>query len=141
MEGSVYTGRYENSVRVLDPDGNEVLSQVTDYDLVTKRLHFIFAATVPSLGYAVYDARVGEKPTLTSDLSIESSGSLQKISNGRYRVTVNNNGDISGLYDLRNSRTLIGSAVRHQRIYDHEATRLAWEDSYRAVCRARTSYG
>ena len=140
VEGSVYTGRYENSVRVLDPDGNEVLSQVTDYDLVTKRLHFIFAATVPSLGYAVYDARVGEKPTLTSDLSIESSGSLQKISNGRYRVTVNNNGDISGLYDIRNSRTLIASAVRQQLIYDHEDTWPAWEVSYTDVCRTPSSY-
>ena len=140
VEGSVYTGRYENSVRVLDPDGNEVLSQVTDYDLVTKRLHFIFAATVPSLGYAVYDARVGEKATLTSDLSIESSGSLQKISNGRYRVTVNNNGDISGLYDLRNSRTLIASAVRQQLIYDHEDTWPAWEVSYTDVCRTPSSY-
>ena len=140
VEGSVYTGRYENSVRVLDPDGNEVLSQVTDYDLVTKRLHFIFAATVPSLGYAVYDARVGEKPTLTSDLSIESSGSLQKISNGRYRVTVNNNGDISGLYDIRNSRTLIASAVRQQLIYDHEDTWPAWEFSYTDVCRTPSSY-
>ena len=140
VEGSVYTGRYENSIRVLDPDGNEVLSQVTDYDLVTKRLHFIFAATVPSLGYAVYDARVGEKPTLTSDLSIESSGSLQKISNGRYRVTVNNNGDISGLYDIRNSRTLIASAVRQQLIYDHEDTWPAWEVSYTDVCRTPSSY-
>ena len=140
VEGSLYTGRYQNYVRVLDPDGNEVLSQVTGYDLATRRLHFIFAATVPSLGYAVYEARVGEKSELTSDLSIENSDSQQKISNGRYRVTVNANGDISNLYDLVNSRSLITSAVRQQLIYDHEDTWPAWEISYTDVCRTPSSY-
>ena len=140
VEGSVYTGRRQDFVRVLDPDGNEVLSQVTGYDTGTRRLHFIFAATVPSLGFAVYEARVGEKSTLTSDLSIESGNSLRKISNGRYRISVNSNGDISNLYDLANSRTLIGSAIRQQLIYDHEDTWPAWEISYTDVCRAPSSY-
>lgn len=140
VEGSVYTGRYQNSVRVLDPEGNEVLSQVLKYDFAKNRLHFIFAATVPSLGYAVYEARIGERPELTSDLSFETSGSTRKISNGRYRVTVNNNGDISNLYDLKNSRSLINSAVRQQLIYDHEDTWPAWEISYANVCRNPSSY-
>ena len=139
VEGSVYTGRYQSSVRVLDPDGNEVLSQVTGYDLATRRLHFIFAATVPSLGYAVYEVRVGEKSELASDLTVE-EGSTTRISNGRYRVTVNANGDISNLYDLKNSRTLINSAVRQQFIYDHEDTWPAWEISYTDVCRTPSSY-
>lgn len=140
VEGSIYTGRYYNTVRVLDPDGNEVLSQVLRYDFVTQRLHFIFAATVPSLGYAVYEARVGEKSTLTSDLSFELTGSTRKISNGRYRVTVNNNGDISNLFSHKNSRTLINTAIRQQLIYDHEDTWPAWEISYTDVCRTPSSY-
>ena len=139
VEGSIYTGRYYNSVRILDPDGNEVLSQVTGYDLVTRRLHFIFAATVPSLGYAVYEARVGEKSTLTSELTID-NGSLRRMSNGRYRVTVNSNGDIFNLFDLKNNRTLISTAVRQELIYDHEDTWPAWEISYTDVCRTPSSY-
>lgn len=139
VEGSIRTGHIYNTVRVLDPDGNEVLSQVTGYDLPTRSLHFIFAATVPSLGYAVYEARLGEKSTLTSDLSIE-SGSPTKISNGRYRVSVNANGDISNLYDLKNTRNLINSSVRQQLIYDHEDTWPAWEVSYTDVCRTPSSY-
>ena len=140
VEGSVYTGGYQNNVRVLDPDGNEVLAQVLRYDPATSRLHFIFAATVPSLGYAVYEARVGEESTLTSDLSFETSGNSQKMANGRYRVTVNSNGDISNLYDLQNSRNLINAAVRQQLIYDHEDTWPAWEISYTDVCRTPSSY-
>ena len=140
VEGSVYSAHYQNSVRVLDPEGNEVLSQVLKYDYSTRRLHFIFVATVPSLGYAVYEARVGERATLTSDLSFETSGSSRKMANGRYRVTVNNNGDISNLYDLKNSQTLINSAIRQQLIYDHEDTWPAWEISYTDVCRTPSSY-
>ncbi|MBO7119433.1 MAG: discoidin domain-containing protein [Bacteroidaceae bacterium] len=139
VEGSVFTGGVQNSVRVLDPDGNEVLSQVTGFDFVTHRLHFIFAATVPSLGYAVYEARIGEKSTLTSELSY-STISGKRFSNGRYRVTVNANGDISSLYDLKNNRAIINSAVRQQLIYDHEDTWPAWEISYTDVCRTPSSY-
>ena len=140
VEGSIYSDRYQTNVRVLDPDGNEVLSQVLRYDLLTRRLHFIFAATVPSLGYAVYEARIGEKSSLTSDLSYETSSSLKKISNGRYRVSVNNNGDISNLYDLQNGRNIITTAIRQQLIYDHEDTWPAWEISYTDVCRTPSSY-
>ena len=140
VEGSVFAETYQNSVRVLDPDGNEVLSQVLRYDLAKRRLYFIFAATVPSLGYAVYEARAGEKSTLSSDLSYEDSGTSQKMSNGRYRVTVNSNGDISNLYDLKNTRTLINSAIRQQLIYDHEDTWPAWEVSYTDICRSPSSY-
>ena len=140
VEGSVHCSRYQAFVRVLDPDGNEVLSQVLKYDFSTQRLHFIFAATVPSLGYAVYEARVGEKSTLTSDLTFENSGSSKRMANGRYRVSVNSNGDINNLYDIKNSRTLINSAVRQQLIYDHEDTWPAWEISYTDVCRSPSSY-
>lgn len=140
VEGSLYTGRFQSAVRVLDPDGNEVLSQVTGYDFPTRRLHFIFAATVPSLGYAVYEARVGEKSSLASDLTYTETGNNRRLSNGRYRVTVNANGDISNLYDEKNFRTFISSAVRQQLIYDHEDTWPAWEISYTDVCRTPSSY-
>ena len=140
VEGFIHTAPNQTSVRVLDPEGNEVLSQVTGYDFATRSLHFIFAATVPSLGYAVYEARVGEMSSLTSDLSFETSANLKKMSNGRYRVTVNSSGDISNLYDLQNRRTLINAAIRQQLIYDHEDTWPAWEVSYTDVCRTPSSY-
>ena len=140
VEGSLYVKRYQDAVRVLDPDGNEVLSQVTGYDYATRRLHFIFAATVPSLGYAVYEARVGERSELPSELATEESGGIRKMSNGRYRVTINANGDISNLYDIKGNHTIINSPVRQQLIYDHEDTWPAWEVSYTDVCRTPSSY-
>lgn len=119
-------------VRVLSPDGKEVLSQMTSYNEQTKRLHFIFAADVPSLGYAVYDVRIGESSQLSSVLTADAT--KQQMSNERYRVTVSGQGDVSQVYDLQNKRALLG-AVRQQMIYDHEDSWPAWEISYTDVCR------
>lgn len=136
VEGSMPCAQRPYGLQVFDPQGNEVLSQITGYS--DGQLQFIFAATVPSLGYAVYDVRVGEESTLTSDLTVEPDS--RRISNGRYRVTINANGDVSQLYDLQNSRSLISSAIRQQFIYDHEDTWPAWEISYTDVCRTPSAY-
>lgn len=119
-------------VRVLGPDGKEVLSQVLSYDAATHHLRFLFAATVPSLGCAVYDIRTDESSQLTSSLTVD--GEKRQMSNGRYRVTVNSQGEVGQVYDLLNSRALL-NPVRQQMIYDHEDTWPAWEISYTDVCR------
>ena len=138
VEGSMDYPQRPYNIRVIGPDGNEVLSQITGYDETTGQVSFIFAATVPSLGYAVYDVRLGEKSELTSNLVADESNG--QLSNGRYSVTINKNGDIQKVYDRQNSRTLINSAIRQQMIYDHEDTWPAWEISYTDVCRSPLEY-
>ena len=132
VEADVDCTEEPEGLRVMGPDGREVLSQILSYDSQGKRLKFLFAATVPSLGCAVYDVRTGEPSQLTSDLTADTS--TQQISNGRYRVTVNKQGDIGQVYDLLNNRALV-STTRQQMIYDHEDTWPAWEISYTDVCR------
>ena len=132
VEADVDCTEEPEGLRVMGPDGREVLSQILSYDSQGKRLKFLFAATVPSLGCAVYDVRIGEPSQLTSDLTADTS--TQQISNGRYRVTVNKQGDIGQVYDLLNNRALV-STTRQQMIYDHEDTWPAWEISYTDVCR------
>ncbi|MCR5534765.1 MAG: discoidin domain-containing protein [Bacteroidaceae bacterium] len=138
VEGSMAYAQRPYDMRVIGPDGEEVLSQITGYDEKAGQVSFIFAATVPSLGYAVYDVRLGEKSELTSPLHADEFD--RQFSNGRYSVTINANGDIQKLYDNQNSRTLINSAVRQQMIYDHEDTWPAWEISYTDVCRTPSEY-
>lgn len=138
VEGNMVCPQRPFNMRVMGPDGNEVLSQITGYNEKTGQVSFIFAATVPSLGYAVYDIRLGEKSELSSDLQAEEAS--RQLFNGRYRVTINANGDIQKLYDESNARTLINSAVRQQLIYDHEDTWPAWEISYTDVCRTPSAY-
>lgn len=138
VEGSMACPRRPYDMRVIGPDGAEVLSQITGYDEKTGRVSFIFAATVPSLGYAVYDIRLGEKCEMCSDLSVDKAS--RQLFNGRYRITINANGDIQKLYDEKNSRSLINSPVRQQMIYDHEDTWPAWEISYTNLCKTPSAY-
>lgn len=123
-------------LRVFDKDGKEVLSQISSYDDTTGEVVFLFAATVPSLGYAVYDVRFGEASQLTS--SLEMNRRSRQLSNGNYRLTLSEKGDPSLLIDLANNRQVL-SASQLQMIYDHEDTWPSWEISYTDILRTPTA--
>lgn len=123
-------------LRVFDKDGKEVLSQISSYDDRTGEVVFLFAATVPSLGYAVYDVRFGEASQLTS--SLEMNRRSHQLSNGNYRLTLSETGDPSQLIDLANNRQVL-SASQLQMIYDHEDTWPSWEISYTDIRRTPTA--
>lgn len=123
-------------LRVFDKDGKEVLSQISSYDEKTGEVVFLFAATVPSLGYAVYDVRFGEASQLTSSLRMDRSS--HQLSNGNYRLTLSETGDPSQLIDLANNRQVL-SASQLQMIYDHEDTWPSWEISYTDILRTPTA--
>ena len=123
-------------LRVFDKDGKEVLSQISSYDDTTGEVVFLFAATVPSLGYAVYDVRFGEASQLTSSLQMNRRS--RQLSNGNYRLTLSETGDPSLLIDLANNRQVL-SASQLQMIYDHEDTWPSWEISYTDILRTPTA--
>ena len=123
-------------LRVFDKDGKEVLSQISSYDEKTGEVVFLFAATVPSLGYAVYDVRFGEASQLTSSLKMNRRS--RQLSNGNYRLTLSEKGDPSLLIDLANNRQVL-SASQLQMIYDHEDTWPSWEISYTDILRTPTT--
>jgi len=133
VEGSLVLGKKPEGLRVFDKNGEEVLSQINAYDEATGKVDFIFAATVPSLGYAVYDVRLGEASALTSTLTVDEDAKL--IQNGSYSFKLNRNGDVYQLKDIQNGRSLM-STTQQQLIYDHEDTWPAWEISYTDVCRS-----
>lgn len=124
-------------LRVFDKDGKEVLSQISSYDEKTGEVVFLFAATVPSLGYAVYDVRFGEASQLTSSLRMNRRS--RQLSNGNYRLTLSEKGDPSQLIDLANNNRQVLSASQLQMIYDHEDTWPSWEISYTDILRTPTA--
>lgn len=123
-------------LRVFDKDGKEVLSQISSYDEKTGEVVFLFAATVPSLGYAVYDVRFGEASQLTSSLRMDRRS--RQLSNGNYRLNLSETGDPSQLIDLANNRQVL-STSQLQMIYDHEDTWPSWEISYTDILRTPTA--
>ncbi len=132
VEGTMPCATKPLGIRVYGPDGTEVLSQITGYDEKTGQLRFIFAASVPSLGYAVYDVRVGEASSLTSTLAADPTA--MQINNGHYQVDLTSSGNIAKVSDLEKSNTLLRE-VKLQMIYDHQDVWPAWEVSYTDVCR------
>jgi alpha-mannosidase len=88
------------AVRVYGPDGQEVPAQL-EADRV------LFSAKVPSVGYAVYDVEPA-RTAATSDL--KNSGT--SMENARYRVQLNQNGDVSSIYDKELKNELLSGPIR-----------------------------
>lgn len=116
-------------VRVFAPDGSEVLAQLVSYDASTSIAKVAFAATVPSLGYAVYDVRLGEKCSLTSGLTLDKDA--RQITNENYRYTLNSRGDCN-IYDLFNDRMLMAYSSLVM-LDDTSNSWPAWEITYETV--------
>ncbi len=116
-------------VRVFGPDGKEVLAQVANYDAETATATIAFAATVPSLGYAVYDVRPGEKCTLTSSLTLDADA--RQMSNGKFRFGLDAKGDCN-IYDLENKRLIMGYTSLVM-LDDTSNSWPAWEITYETV--------
>ena len=132
VEGKLKTDEKPDGIAVFCKDGTEVLSQISHYDETTGELTFIFAATVPSLGYATYDVRLGEASSMTSDL--QASKRTRQLSNGQYRLTLSSTGNPMQLINMATGTNLLASS-QLQMIYDHEDAWPSWEISYTDIQR------
>lgn len=95
-----------NFVRVFDKDGNEMPSQ-TD-KTADGKTQIIFSATLKSLGAKVYDIVESDTPCeMQSKLEI----SENMLSNGKYTVKLNKNGDISSIFDKELGKELLKEPV------------------------------
>ena len=136
VEGEMSCDAEPAGIRVFDKDNNEVLSQITGYDSQSKTLKFIFAATVPSLGYSLYSVKVGEASSLTSNLSVDETANT--IDNGDYKVKINSKGDPS-IINSKTSTYMMGNS-RMQMLSDYEESWPAWEIGYNTVKQSVNTY-
>lgn len=94
-------------IGVFDAEGREVPSQVMARDADEVQLAFL--ARVPSVGFAVYDVRrLARARQQSAGLEVSESG----IENGRYRVRLNDAGDVASIYDKTAKRELLASPAR-----------------------------
>ena len=113
-------------VRVLGPDGREVPSQVLGETAGQTKL--LFLAKAPSVGYSVYDVRSQRKPeNVTSqegipDLKVTESS----LENHRYRITLNDGGDVANIVDKQLNRELLDAPMRLAIKSDTPAQWPAW---------------
>jgi alpha-mannosidase len=123
-----FPGGAPAAVRVVGPDGREVPAQLgaTAGDTAT----VLFLARVPSTGFAVYDVRgtASPAPAARSPLSVTDS----TLENARYRVRVDANGDIAGVFDKVLRRELLAGparlALQHEKPTQWPAWNMDWAD-------------
>lgn len=108
------------AVRVFGPDGKEVAAQMAGGKV-------LFLAKVPSVGYAVYDVRAAQAPA-PSTLKVTQSS----LENARYVVKVNQNGDLSSIFDKTLNKELLSAparlAIKTDKPVDWPAWNMDWAD-------------
>ena len=115
--------------RVYDPKGREVKSQVNRYENGTAEL--VFVATVPALGFAVYDVRASDVACrLRGNLSISGENQME---NQKYVVRLNKKGNITSILDKEMDEQELLSEPISLGLFKYTGSKPwpAWEMNYK----------
>lgn len=117
-----FSGAAPNGVRVTDPAGKQVPAQVVSAENGVARV--LFAAKTPSVGFAVYDVQ----PIANAAVDAESELRVTEhsLENARYRVRLDDDGDVSSIFDKKTNKELLHSRVRLAISTDNPAQWPAW---------------
>ncbi len=124
VEAEVILDEGTEYVRVYDASGKEVPSQVLSID--GNKVKVLFLGEAPSNGYSVYNVRPSDSPC---DMDTGLSITENTLENNRYRVEINENGDISSIYDKENDREILEAPITLQQFGNHVSNYGAWEIS------------
>ncbi|MGO9402339.1 MAG: alpha-mannosidase [Terriglobales bacterium] len=110
-----FPGSMPKALHVIGPDGKETPAQISNGKV-------LFVARVPSVGYAVYDVQPGAAAGLASALKV----SENSLENQYYRVKLNQDGDVSSIFDKSIGRELLAGPARLAISYDNPEQWPAW---------------
>ena len=96
-----FPGGIPKAVRVVGPDGKETPAQLEDGKV-------IFLAQAPSVGYAVYHVLPAVNSAVNETIKVTESS----LENVRYRVQLNQDGDVSSIFDKSLSKELLSAPIR-----------------------------
>jgi alpha-mannosidase len=131
VEANIALPAGTKGVRVTGPDGKQVAAQV-EGDKV------LFLAKAPSVGYAVYDVEpAAEAMPSAFKVNVRTFGRgggrgaaanapPTSLENDRYRVTLDNNGDVASIFDKLLDRELLSAPIRLAISSDHPQQWPAW---------------
>ena len=118
-------------VYVADAEGREVPAQILQ--IADGIAEIAFAASVPSVGYAVYDARPAAIPFAGANALRVTARELE---NEKLRVSITADGAIGSILDKQSGRELLSAPIRFTVIGDRlSKTWPAWEVQYEDVQR------
>lgn len=123
VEIAIETPQYPQNISVYNAEGKRVSSQPLDYK--NGKLSLLVEATVPATGYTVYDVRLTGSKKETSTATAKTS-----IENSMYKISLNNQGDITSLFEKNNNKELVknGKTIRLALFTENESYHWpAWE--------------
>ncbi|MFI5182550.1 MAG: glycoside hydrolase family 38 C-terminal domain-containing protein [Thermoanaerobaculia bacterium] len=128
VEGEIrFEGGAPDGVWVIGPDGRDVPAQI---EWVTgSAARIVFLADVPSLSFSVFRILPSKKPPAAGELSVSAKG----LENARYRVALNDAGDVASIFDKSLNRELLSAPLALQLIEDEPRKWAAWEVEYGAL--------
>ena len=116
------------ALRVLGPNGEEVPSQIGATD--GGKTEVLFVAEVPSVGWAVFDVRPADRAcTLPTGLAV----SADSVENRRYKVSIDANGDVAGVFDKLLQKELLRSPLKFELRRDNPEGFFSWEIPYKDI--------
>jgi len=116
-------GAWPQDVRVFDAEGNEAVARAVEIEGDEARI--LFRARVPSVGFAVFGVRpVG---TLVARQEEFTAASTSRLEGSRYRVSVDENGDVSSIFDKRLERELLAGPIRLALFHNRPDYWSEWE--------------
>jgi alpha-mannosidase len=112
------------SVQVFDGDGKPVLTQMltNENGQAAGKTHFLFLAKVPAVGFAVFFVKASDLVVEKSLLNVTD----RSLENARYRVTLNDAGDIANVYDKSTGRELLAHPARLDFLTESPTVYPAW---------------
>jgi len=123
-----FEGGPPRGVRVFDPEGREVPAQIESARGGAARV--LFLARAPSVGFAVYDVRAADAPAAPPGSPLRVTDS--SLENARYRLTLNDDGDVASVFDKATGRELLAAPARlafqTERPRDWPAWNMDWAD-------------
>jgi alpha-mannosidase len=116
------------ALRVIGPEGEGVPSQELAEDDGRRRL--VFLARVPPVGFAIYRVVVAQVPKPTNP---ELTASETGLENHRYRVALDEHGDVASIFDKQLGRELLAGPLRLALLRDYSPRWPAWEVRWQDV--------
>jgi alpha-mannosidase len=120
-----FSGATPKAVRVFNEAGQEVPSQLAAS--LGGEADVVFLAKVPSVGLAVYHVRPADAPC---DMPTGLKAAASSLENRRYRLTVDENGDVSSVFDKDAGKEVLAHPARLQLLEDTPDRWPEWEIWY-----------
>jgi alpha-mannosidase len=119
-------------VQVFNGEGKRVPTQLLSTDGNTA--HFLFLAKVPSVGFSVFSAKALSAPASSKATALRATD--RSLENARYKVTLNDAGDVASIFDKTARRELLAAPARlsftTENPHDWPAWNMDWQDQKQA---------